>query len=276
VSHANQPLGIRARAPVAAPGFASRGRARIGVVVPASNTNLEPDLALLCPRGVTLHFARAGGYDLDAVPDAEQMRRFGLAGLDEVAATLAAARPHVVLYGCTSATLAHGADFDAGLAARLSARAGGPAVTAAGALVEALRALGARRIGFASPYVRALNALAAEYLRAAGFDVVEVAFVGAELDNYQQGAMTPSEVYALGRRADHPRAEAVVLSCTDLRAVEALDALESALAKPVVTSNQALMHAAKTRLGLGCEDAPPIGGRLLQGGSPPAKAGGAP
>ena len=50
----------------------SRGRARLGVVVPFSNTNLEPDMAMLCPPGVSVHFARAGGYDLDAIALAEQ------------------------------------------------------------------------------------------------------------------------------------------------------------------------------------------------------------
>ena len=83
----------------------SRGRARIGVVVPFSNTNLEPDMQMLRPEGVSLHFARAGGYDLDEVPDSNQMRQFALASLDEAIGSLSAARPDVILYGCTSATL---------------------------------------------------------------------------------------------------------------------------------------------------------------------------
>ena len=62
----------------------SRGRARLGIVVPFSNTNLEPDMQMLRPSGVSLHFARAGGYDLDEVPDSNQMRQFALASLEEV------------------------------------------------------------------------------------------------------------------------------------------------------------------------------------------------
>ena len=85
---------------------------RIGVVVPVSNVNLEPDMQLLAPAGVTVHFARAGGYDLDAVPDSEQMRGFALASLDQIIEDLSAVRPHVIAYGCTSATLAHGPAFD--------------------------------------------------------------------------------------------------------------------------------------------------------------------
>ncbi len=61
----------------------SRGRARIGVLVPFTNTNLEPDFALMCPDGVSLHFARLGGYDEEEIPGAEQMQGLGAADLDE-------------------------------------------------------------------------------------------------------------------------------------------------------------------------------------------------
>ena len=73
--------------------------------------------------------------------------------------------------------------------------------------------------------------------------------------------MTPEAVYDLGVRADQAEVEAVVLSCTDMRAVEVIGRLEKELKKPVVTSNQALMHVARRRLGL--EDrSSPIPGAL--------------
>ena len=228
----------------------SRGRARIGVVVPVSNTNLEPDLNMLRPEGVSLHFARAGGYDLDAIPDGAQMRQFALASLDGVLAALVAARPDMILYGCTSATLSHGPAFDREFQARIEREAGVPAVTAAGAVVQALTDLGVRRIGFTSPYVQSLNEEAVEFLRQCGFEVVATAHTDDDLGNYGMGALTPDEVHALGLRADHDDAEAIVLSCTDMRAVEATWMLERDLGKPVVTSNQALMRAAIKRLGL--------------------------
>jgi len=39
----------------------SRGRARIGAIVPVSNTNMEPDLWLMRPSGASVHVMRAGG-----------------------------------------------------------------------------------------------------------------------------------------------------------------------------------------------------------------------
>ena len=168
----------------------SRGRARFGVVVPFSNTNLEPDMMLLRPPGVSLHFMRAGGYDLDAVPDSEQMRGFALASLDQVLEALMAAKPDILLYGCTSATLSHGPDFDREFRAEIERKAGVPAVTAAGALVEALSDLGITKVGFAAPYSEPLNGEAAEFLEQSGFHVVAMASVGRDLGNYGQGALT--------------------------------------------------------------------------------------
>jgi hypothetical protein len=119
----------------------SRGRARIGVLVPFTNTNLEPDIALMAPPGVSLHFARMGGYDEDEIPDETQMQGLGAADLQETLTLLSGAKPDVVLYGCTSATLSHGPAFDRDLAAAIKAQSGAQTVTAAGALVHALRTL---------------------------------------------------------------------------------------------------------------------------------------
>ena len=219
----------------------TRGRARIGVLVPFTNTNLEPDLALLCPPGVSVHVARLGGYDRDEIPDADQMAGLGASDLDEPLKLLQGVRPDVILYGCTSATLTHGPAFDHDLAARIRADSGAATVTAAGALVHALRALGASRIGFVSPYVPQINDAAVAFLADCGVRTVQRAEVEDTLDNYGQGEMTPDKVLALGLRADHPQAEAIVLSCTDMRSVEVISRLETALGKPVITSNQAMI-----------------------------------
>jgi maleate cis-trans isomerase len=117
-------------------------------------------------------------------------------------------------------------------------------------LAESLSDLKISCAGFASPYTEQLNREGAEFLAQCGLDIVEIAYVGKDLGNYGQGDLQPQEVYDLGLRADHSDAEAIVLSCTDMRALEVVDRLESELDKPVVTSNQALMYIAAKRLGL--------------------------
>lgn len=241
---------------------ASRGTARIGVVVPVTNTNLEPDMGLLRPDGVSVHFARAGGYDVDAVPDSDQMRQFALSSLDQVISDLTAIRPDLILYGCTSATLAHGPAFDRTFCESIKAKSGVGAATAAGALVLALTSLGASKIAFSSPYVAQLNDEAIGFLAKSGFETVSRKDVEEDLGNDGQGALTPEDVYDLGMAADSQAADVLVLSCTEMRAVEAITALEQDLGKPVVTSNQAMMFTASVMLGLEPASVPKFG-RLL-------------
>lgn len=228
----------------------TRTRTRFGLLVPFTNTNFEPDMALMCPDGVSLHATRMGGYDAAEIPDEMQMRNLGSGDLSEPLHLLAGVRPDVVLYGCTSATLSHGVAFDQDLAARIGALSGAQTVTAAGALVHALRSLDITRAAFASPYVPAINELAIGFLADCGITCVARADIEGVLDNDGQGALPPDAVSALACRADHPDAQAVILSCTDMRSVEVIAQLEARLAKPIITSNQAMLFQALQLAGL--------------------------
>lgn len=214
---------------------------KIGVLVPFTNTNLEPDLTSLCPDGATLHFQRLGGYDVDEIPGSAQMARLGASDISNDLRMISGVRPAAILYGCTSATLTHGCAFDRDLAAEIEASSGAVSITAAGALEHAIRTIGATKIGFASPYLGEVNDQAVAFLQSGGISTVNVADIGRALGNYGQGELTPDEVFALARRADHPEAQAIVLSCTDMRSVEVISRLETALGKPVITSNQAMV-----------------------------------
>ncbi len=230
--------------------FPTRGRARIGVLVPFTNVNLESDLGLLRPDGVSFHFTRMGGYDVDETPNAKQMAGLGSEPLDEPLSLLVGVKPDLIMYGCTSATLSHGTRFDGELATQINKLSGAKTVTAAGALVFAIKALGAKSIAFGSPYTSDINVAASTFLSDSGFGITSVASVDRELGNYGQAELTPDDVFELGVRADHEEAEIVVLSCTEMRSVETIERLEAAIQKPVVTSNQAMMYEASCMLGL--------------------------
>jgi len=222
----------------------SRGIARIGVFVPFTNVNLEADMAMMCPPGVSMHFTRLGGYDIDQVPDAEQMSGLAQSDMDEAIRLLAGAKPDVVLYGCTSATLALGSTFDSELAAKIKEKSGAICITAAGALVNALRTLKTENIAFASPYVAALNNDAIEFLASQNITTVSRFDYPRDLGNYGQGELQPDEIVNFAMQANSPEADAIVLSCTDLRATETIVLLEEQAGKPVITSNQAMMFSA--------------------------------
>lgn len=242
--------------------YPTRGLAKLGIVVPVSNTNLEPDMAMLAPAGVSLHFARAGGYDVDEIPDEHQMHQYAEAGADEAVDSLQLCAPDIILYGCTSATLARGPAFDEQFRCNIERRTGTVAVTAAGAVVRALTDLGASRFAFTSPYVATLNELAIGFIESCGFACVGREDAPRPLGNAQVAATSPEQVIAMAEAANTADADAIVISCTDFRATEAVPEIEQRLGKPVVTSNQAMMYAALQRLRMSAGTSP-LGEHLL-------------
>jgi len=235
---------------------------RIGMIVPASNTNVEPDFLMLAPQGVTIHATRSGGYDVSAIPDSNAMRHFAHQGLDQQLQLLQDARVDLVAYACTSATLSEGPEFDRLFCREISEKSGCPAVTTAAALVEAVHDMNAERVAFTSPYVSHLAAEAVSFIEQCGIEVVNQLGFDTDLSSLEQNALTPEDAYRMGMQADHPDAQLLVISCTDYRALEALPALELALGKPVVTSNSALMYVCLKRLGIDCSGIT-NGGRLF-------------
>ena len=91
------------------------------------------------------------GYDVDEIPGADQMAGLGASDISHDLRMIAGVRPDAVLYGCTSATLTHGPAFDADLSERIKKASGAVSITAAGALVSAIKALGAARLASHPP-----------------------------------------------------------------------------------------------------------------------------
>lgn len=232
----------------------SRGRARIGVVVPVTNTNLEPDMTMMRPSGVSIHFARSRGYDIVAIPDEKQMQNYSDAPYEEVVDSLKNCRSDIILYGCTSATLAQGPAFDEEFRALIEARTSIPTVTAASSLIEALTDLGIKKFAFTSPYVASLNDYAVSFIEAYGMSCVGRFDTPKPLSNNAVAEITPEQALEMGVAVNSDEAEAIVLSCTDMRASEAVETIEQRLGKPVITSNQAMMHAALKRLSISHQD----------------------
>ena len=214
---------------------------RLGRISLRSGRSLTGKGEHVIPEGDRLVFETPGGGGYGSPLEREA---------SEVVDSLLGCRPDIVLYGCTSATLARGPEFDVDFRRRIEEHAAVPAVTAASAVIEALRDLGVERFAFSSPYVSSLNDLAVSFIEAFGFRCVGRADAGAPLGNDDVAALTPEDVAALAGEADCAGAEAIVLSCTDMRAAEAVPAIEARRDKPVVTSNQAMMHTALKRLGI--------------------------
>ena len=223
---------------------------RLGFVVPSVNTVIEDELRDLLPRDVRVS---CGRVTLGTGDTRTQLQAFETS-VPEEAGKLGDARVDAVVLACTSASILRGPVYDAELTAGIAARAGAPAVTATGASVAALRALGAYRVHLLTPYEQWLHERETEYLREVGF-AVSSGRLGTPPQHL--GRVAPSElvgevvelVAAQGERPD-----AVLVSCANARLFAAVPELEAALRVPVVTSNQAAAWSALNLVGRGTAD----------------------
>ncbi len=213
------------------------GRLRIGLLVPSSNTTMEPELYRMAPEGVSIHSARMVLEEVTPEALVEMAEDAGRG-----VRLLATADVGLILYGCTTGSLVGGVGWEEGLARRISEEAGVPAVTTSGAVVDAIKALGGGRVGVATPYSDALNRLEAGFLEAHGLEVSAIRGLGL-LSNLDIGRTGGAAVMRLvDEVADG--ADIVFVSCTNLPAIDLIEGIEAEYGKPVVTSNQASIWAA--------------------------------
>jgi len=216
---------------------------RIGVLVPAGNPTVEPELYRMAPSSVTLHFARvdAPGGVPGSTAGMDQRLLGYVDALPHVVPALAAVRPNVIVVAHTALSYAMGFANEPSLIERLTELAGCPGITASRAILAALAHLGVRRIALAVPYAASIEALGATYWKAAGLDVVAHTRLQGVDNIYDE---TETRAYELGRFADQPGAEALLISGTGLPTAGIIQRLEDELGKPVVTGQSAALWQA--------------------------------
>jgi maleate isomerase len=226
-------------------------RRRVGVIVPSANSTVEPDFVLAAGRQVTVHADRIGWEAKHLDEDEVIVDRMN-AGVEDAARNLAAARVEIVAYGFATGSFFRGLAYATRLVERLEHATGVPAVAASPAMVEALRLVGAHRVTVTSPYPDWNNQRLRAYLQEAGFQILNVAGEprAAAGGFPAMSEQEPDEIVEFCARVCDPRADALLISCTMWRALEAAAALERRLGIPVVTANQATIWATFRKLGL--------------------------
>jgi len=241
------------------------GPYRLGLVVPSSNVTMETELPELfrrretvAPERFTFHSARTRLTEVTpaalAAMNADGAR---------CAAELADAGCDALAYACLVAVMAEGpgAHLRAERSLADAAGDGAPVVTSAGALVDGVRLLGARRVAMIAPYAPALTARVVDYLADHAVQVVAVHSRDVT-DNRAVGRLDPHDLLGIAGALDLTGAEALVLSaCVQMPSLAVVEAAQERTGLPVLTAATATARALLDALKL--DPFVPGGGALL-------------
>lgn len=226
-------------------------KAIIGVMTPAMNTVVQPELEDLRPPGVT-----------------NQMQRFRLGGervsddLFDEAEKLMDCNPRALAVGLTTDAGPGGVAKLASVCGELQARVGIPVCNASIATQAGLRHLGAQKIAVLTPFGAEVNQVVRENIEAGGFDVVAVE--GSNAPSLPAICETPlAQIRDLTRRLADSDCDAIAQVGTALPLVALLDELEAETGKAIVACNAAVYWQALRAIGI--DEPVPGYGRLLAG-----------
>lgn len=211
-------------------------RAKLGVIVLKTDETLEPEFARMMDiDGVALYHSR--------IPMVSDINAQTLAQMENDLPASAKMFPpslnfDVIGYGCTSASTVIGSENVARAVQSVFPNA--QVTNPLAAIIAAGQSLGAKRLGFITPYVPAVSQRMRDALEDAGF---EIATFGSfeEGDDRVVARISESAIKAAAERmAAETPCDAIVIACTNLRCLRVIPQIEAQTGVPVISSNQAM------------------------------------
>ncbi len=234
------------------PGVDSLGwRAKIAVLVPATNTVVQPDFDAMRPAGVTNHVSRIRIPNLALRDDADFERLLGLIATaqDDALDSVLACEPQLVVLGITAESFWSGLEGSRALKARLEQRAGVPVILGSDACLAALACLDARRIAMLTPYQPGADARVAQLLAQAGVQVLRQTSLRCA-SPLAIAQVSQSTLVQELKKLDGDDLDAIVQIGTNLPALRLAASAEVWLGKPVLSINAMLYWHALRSLGI--------------------------
>lgn len=230
---------------------------KIGQIVPSSNLTMEREIPAILrareaifPERFSFHSSRMR---------MKNVTKEELAAMDKdsdrCALELSDAKVDVLGYACLVAIMSAGRGYHCQSQARLEKVAADsghptPVVTSAGALIEGLRVMDAKRVSIITPYMKPLTALVADYIESEGIEVNDS--ISLEIsDNLEVAAQDPMNLVEIYKKLNVKNIDAIVLSaCVQMPSLAAIQKVEDECGIPVVSAAVATTHQMLTRLNL--------------------------
>jgi arylmalonate decarboxylase len=170
----------------------------------------------------------------------------------------------IVIFG-TSLTFYKGAAFNQKLIDDVRKATGLRTTSMSTAVVDGLKAVGAKRIAAATAYNDEVNRRLGVFLRESGFEVLTLSGLGLEaIGEPGKVSQETLQKFCAGVFAKAPKADALLVSCGGLRTLEIVAPLEATCRVPVVSSTPHALWAGMRLLGLNVKA--PGYGRLIANG----------
>ncbi|QGG79251.1 Asp/Glu racemase [Litorivicinus lipolyticus] len=230
---------------------------RIGQIVPSSNVTMETEIPAIFRQ-------REGQYSERFTFHSSRMRMKhvtpeALAAMDvesdRCALELSDAAVDVMGYACLVAIMAQGLGYHRVSQARLENQAlsndsAAPVITSAGALVDGLHAMGAKKVAIITPYMKPLTAKVVAYLEHEGIEVQEA--LSLEIaDNLEVAAQNPLQPLALAQKLALNNVDAIVGSaCVQMPSLPSIQLIQDKTGVPTLSAALATGAAMMQALGL--------------------------
>lgn len=213
----------------------TRGEPRLGLIVLQSDETIENEFRRVIPPEATLHISR--------VPSDQEVTTETLSAMENHIGQSARLLPipasfDVVGYGCTSGAAVIGIGKIAELVrSGTTAKAVTEPVSA---LLAACEHLGISRLAFLSPYIEDVSSRMRAVLAGNGVDTPVFGSFETSEEALVARISQASTARAAEQLARDPQAEAIFISCTNVRTLDVIAEIEQRTGKPVLSSNQVL------------------------------------
>ncbi len=237
-------------------------RAKIGAVIPGTNTIVQPEYDAFRPDGVTNHITRIPNKPrpTDYEGYLNTLKR-GPIGTEDALDVISLCEPDAILLGHSIDSWYVGVEGATKMEAEYKARTGVPVLVPSLALDEALKAVGCgKRLAVLTPYQTPGDEAVDFFLKQAGYEVVRL--IGLKCPSpIAIACVTEDEIRDSLKALDGPDVDAIVQAGTNLAMARLAAEAELMMKKPILAVNTVTYwHGLRT---LGIKDQMDGFGRLM-------------